>query len=291
MNKEIGDGPRSEDRKSSLDRMLDILTLYDEGSPVWTVEAVLSTLGYSRATAYRYVRSLCRVGLLDPVAGGGYVLGPAVLEWEHLVRSADPLLEAAVPIADRVRSETGATVLIARPYRDRVLTIYVSPGDGGPPADLDRGRNLPRFQGAPSRVVLAHLGARRLRALWEHEGEAMVEAGLGDSLDAVRAVLSRIRYDGHCETAGALAPGVAATAAPILTRDGAVLGSVATVVRDPRGVGVDALSDEAILSTVEAAAEVTRALRGPENPLGAPSRIGTGPPPARHGEHGAVGAV
>jgi len=284
--------PPGGDRRSSLDRMLDILTLFDESHPVWTVDGMLKRLGYSRATAYRYVRSLCRISLLDPVSGGGYVLGPAVLEWEHLVRSADPLLAAAHPVLERIRALTGETVVLARPYRDRVLCTAVTPGLSGLPTSLDRGRPLPRFRGAASKAILAHLGGRRLRSLWELEADGFRDAGLGDDLNQVRDTVHGIRYQGHVETHGELAPGVADCAAPVVNADGAVLGSLCLVRSPDRSpsssrpppfgpMDDDVLSPpgDYVVAVVEGAAEVTRALR--EGPLGAPSRIGTGPPAAR----------
>jgi len=289
MGQESSAPGSGEERRSSLDRMLDILTLYDEARPVWTVDAMLKRLGYSRATAYRYVRSLCRIGLLDPVTGGGYVLGPAVLEWERLVRSADPLLAAADPVLERIRARTGETVILARPYRNRVLCTQVWSGLTSLPADLDRGRPLPRFKGAASKVILAHLGGRRLRALWDTERDAMREAGLGADLEAVRSASSGIRYQGHAETFGELAPHVGDCAAPIMNADGAVLGALAVV-----GIHDDATSlpDEHVVAVVEGAAEVTRRLHGPaESPLGAPSRIGTGPPAARSADPHDVATV
>jgi DNA-binding IclR family transcriptional regulator len=43
---------------TSLTRMLAILDLFDEGTSMWTAEAIAARLGYSLPTGYRYVREL-----------------------------------------------------------------------------------------------------------------------------------------------------------------------------------------------------------------------------------------
>lgn len=61
---------------SSADRLLTVLQLFTPERPEWTVKTAASEIGVSVSTAYRYFRGLCRIGLLDPYAGGSYVLGP-----------------------------------------------------------------------------------------------------------------------------------------------------------------------------------------------------------------------
>ena len=49
---------------SSLGRLLSVLDLYSEVEPIWTLEEITSETGYTRSTAYRYVKELCDSGLL-----------------------------------------------------------------------------------------------------------------------------------------------------------------------------------------------------------------------------------
>ncbi len=59
---------------SSLGRMLSVLDAFSEDAPIWTVGNIAAALGYTRATAYRYVGELLDAGLLTRVGGGAYAL-------------------------------------------------------------------------------------------------------------------------------------------------------------------------------------------------------------------------
>jgi DNA-binding IclR family transcriptional regulator len=83
---------------SSLDRMLTILDLFDENLMSIQLDHAVQATGASKATAYRYIQSLCHRGLLAPAAGGSYVLGPRIIELDRLVRKMDPLLSSASPL-------------------------------------------------------------------------------------------------------------------------------------------------------------------------------------------------
>ena len=43
---------------SSLDRVFDVLDLFSETRPVWTIDAATAALGHSKSTVYRYFRAL-----------------------------------------------------------------------------------------------------------------------------------------------------------------------------------------------------------------------------------------
>lgn len=55
---------------STPDRMLSILDLFRDDTTAAFQEDVMAHLECSRATAYRYLKSLTESGLLAPTAGG-----------------------------------------------------------------------------------------------------------------------------------------------------------------------------------------------------------------------------
>ena len=61
---------------SSLERMLAILDLFDDGSMVVTADDVARAFDCSRATAYRYLKCLSDAGLLSVSYQEGYGVGP-----------------------------------------------------------------------------------------------------------------------------------------------------------------------------------------------------------------------
>ena len=77
--------------KNSRAKMLSILDLFTETSPVWTADAICTCLGVSTSTGYRYIRELVFSGLLTRITGGAYVLGARIIQLELLMRAIDPI--------------------------------------------------------------------------------------------------------------------------------------------------------------------------------------------------------
>src|SRR5882762_5827098 len=98
---------------SSGDRLLAVLALFTIARPQWTVEAVAEKLGVSATTSYRYFKRLTKAGLISPVSGAGYTLGPAIIQMDRLIQSSDPMLRGArgVMIDLARHAAEGSTVL------------------------------------------------------------------------------------------------------------------------------------------------------------------------------------
>ena len=73
--------------ESSGDRLLAALALFTVDNPQWTVDDAAKKLGVSAPTAYRYFKRLTGAGLITPVSGAGYTLGPPSSRWTGRSRS------------------------------------------------------------------------------------------------------------------------------------------------------------------------------------------------------------
>jgi len=109
--------------KGSGDRLLGALALFTIERPQWTVEAAAAELGVSATTAYRYFKQLTGTGLISPVAGAGYTLGPAIIQMDRQLQATDPMLAAARAVmVDLIQhAPEGSTVLLCRLFHDRVM--------------------------------------------------------------------------------------------------------------------------------------------------------------------------
>ena len=76
----------------SGERILAILDLFREERPEWSPEEMMHTLGYSRPTLYRYLKTLKDAGYLVSLPGQGLTLGPRVTELDFLMQRSDPLI-------------------------------------------------------------------------------------------------------------------------------------------------------------------------------------------------------
>src|SRR5712671_2741448 len=221
--------PVERESRSSGDRLLMALALFTIERPQWTVEAAAERLGVSAQTAYRYFKQLTGAGLISPVSGAGYTLGPAIIQMERQIQATDPMLTAARGVmVDLVQyAAEGSTVLLCRLFHDRVMCMHQVMGRGPQePVSYERGRLMPLYRGATSKIILAHLPARTLKSLFTHDAGEIAAAGLGESLDAFRRTLAALRRAGACVSHGEIDPGRIGIAAPIFDRDRAVLGSL-----------------------------------------------------------------
>lgn len=218
---------------NSLDRMLGVLDVFTEEQPTWTAEQIIARLGYSRATAYRYLKSLAGAGLLAPAANGAYMLGPRIVQFDRQIRLTDPLLNAGQRVMEALKATLPTTLLLCSFYGDTVLCIHEERGEEAVESSYVRGRPMPLFRGATSKIILSHLPSYQLRSLMLHRGREIAEAGLGDDWSAFRETLKKVRRTGHCIAHGEVDPGMVGVAVPVFLQK-AIIGSLSAVFSEAR---------------------------------------------------------
>jgi DNA-binding IclR family transcriptional regulator len=189
---------------SSLGRAFQILDLFTMATPVLQVDEVVQALGYTRSTAYRYVKELCQAGLLTPTVNAGeYALGARIVELERLLELTDPLYRAGKSVLSSLGTDEGSLLLQSLNHNNQVLCIYKHGPDilehGGLQVALTRSRGVPfpLFRGAASLVILAALSQHRIRQTWLSDPARIAEAGLGQTWDEFRARMAAIRRRGY----------------------------------------------------------------------------------------------
>jgi DNA-binding IclR family transcriptional regulator len=259
----------------SGDRLLAVLALFSAEQSQWTVDAAAAQLGVSTTTTYRYFKKLTKAGLISPVSGAGYTLGPAIIQMDRQIQSSDPMLRNARSVMiELVRyAPEGSTVLLCRLFHDRVMCVHQIMGRGPQePVSYERGRLMPLYRGATSKIILAHLPPRTLKALWRHDGGEIADADLGGSWDEFRRRLAAIRRIGVSVSRGEIDAGRVGVAAPIFDRDRAVLGSLSLALPATH-------ADEPLIGRLEpltaaGAREIERTMNsGPELRQPSPARL------------------
>ena len=224
-------------RDTSGERMLAILALFSVETPLWTVEAAAAEIGVSAATTYRYFKRLTDAGLICRVSRASYALGPAIIRMDRQIQICDPMLNAARPVMrDLIQyAADGAIMLLCRLFNDQVMCVYQVPGRGPqPPVSYERGRLMPLFRGATSKIVLAYLPTRKLKTLLAEYPDDIAAAGLGRHWDEFRATLGDLRRAGIAISRGDIDTGRIGIAAPIFDRDRVILGSLSYVLSGSR---------------------------------------------------------
>jgi len=220
---------------NTASRLLAVLNLFTVEKYEWTVEDAAREIGVSVSTAYRYFRELCKAGFLDPFSGNKYILGPAVIENDRKIRLTDPLIKVGRPAMQRLEDRSGGMgiAILCRIYRNCVMCVHQEPRTVSDNAiSYERGRPMPMFQGASSKVIFANLHPRSARWFFERYPAEIREAGLGSDWETVRANLRRIRKAGVHVTHGDVDSGRVGIAAPVFGPDGNVIGSVTVAITE-----------------------------------------------------------
>ena len=250
--------------QSSHERMLRVLDLIEESATPLTSDDMVDRLGFTRSTLYRHLKNLSDAGLVTSFPDVGYALGPRVAELDYKMRNSDPLIIASRPVMAELVEAVPGIALLCRRYRDRVLCVHQESRGASFSSTYERGRALPLFRGAASRIILAHLPARNIQRLYESDRRAFAEGRLGKSLDAVKAALKEMRQRGWDITESQVTRGVTGIAAPIFDDRGGVLGSLSLTVGRTR------LAEAEIRAIAErvgfCARIVTKALSGEKIP-------------------------
>lgn len=164
-----------------------------------------------RATAHRLAVALEVHRLLARDPDGRFVLGPRVGEFAAAL--PDPIVTAAGPVLAWVRDECGESAQLYR--RDGAERVCV--------AAAERSHGLRTTVPVGSRLPLtAGSGAQVLCAWSDPEGLT----GILASAEFTVRTLAEIRKRGWAQSIGQREAGVASVSAPVLARDGTLLGAI-----------------------------------------------------------------
>lgn len=263
-------------RAGSPAKMLQVLELFNEEEPVWSAAALIEALETSRATGYRYIKTLHDAGLLATLGNGYYSLGPRIIEMDMQIRLADPLLLASQGVLEALVDRVGHSAVLLTAFHDvSVLCIGECRSPLSPATRPNRGQRRSLFQGAESKVILAHLPHHRLKTIYAGHAGEIEAAGLGNTWKDFRKALGDVRKDGYLLAMSEFNPGVYGVAAPILTGQRTAVASVGLAWDEQARSDVDV---QYAISIVKHAAETVS-----DRLVGAHKRSASGrrePPPA-----------
>ncbi|RDL45555.1 IclR family transcriptional regulator [Marinomonas piezotolerans] len=212
---------------SSLNKMLNVLNIFGPESLVINVDDIAKKLSLSRATAYRYVKELCDAGLLTRI-DTSYTLGPRIIELDWMMRQHDPLISHGREVMADLSKSTGLTVYMSVFYDGHIINTHIESDIKKYGYAFGRGRPLPIFKGAQSKVLVANQKTARLKKIFEEQITPDEDYDL--TWKEFNAEAKKIRKDGFCVTHDELNLGLTGIAAPIISKDSDdILGSIAFV--------------------------------------------------------------
>lgn len=218
---------------TTSDRLLSVLGLFTVEHPEWTVEEGARALNLAVSTAYRYFRSLSKAGLIVAFAAGRYVLGPAIIQYDRQIRLRDPLTTTAQPTMTQLSEQLPAqtVILLCRLFRNQVICVHQESAHQPDFAvSYERGRAMPLFRGAASKIILANMPLRMVKGLYGEHAPKFSQAALGKNWDEAKERLRVLRNAGFAVTQGEVDSGMCGIAVPLFDAAGAIIGSLSIVI-------------------------------------------------------------
>ena len=230
------DGTQKSETKTSyrvqaVDRALDILDCFSFQQREWSLSEMVVQTGLNKTTVKRMLSNLCDRGYLkqDP-RNKRYQLGMKLLELGGIVFSSINLRRAATSHLDRLREDTGMTVLFAVEREDQLIFIDEREGDGLMRLSSCIGLRRNLHYGVLGMVLMAYMPNERItRILQEHPLEEYTPNSLTD-LDAFSLRLAQIRADGYVVEKGEALPGFCGIGAPVRDYNRQVVAAVGIAV-------------------------------------------------------------
>jgi DNA-binding IclR family transcriptional regulator len=224
-----------------------------------TIAQLAELTGEPRSSLYRLVGSLEHLGLVEPASSRGYFrMGTHLIEWGAATQAGLNIRDRALPVMERIRSETGLTVylLVRRGWRgvcvERLEGLRVAA------LDLVLGGSLPLNVGAAPRALLAFEPEAFWRDYLEHSSLTALTPKTPTTSAELYRVLADERKNGYTISDGDVTPGIAALGAPILDHSGAVAAALSVSGLREEVVGADA--DRVRLLVLEGGIEISTAM-------------------------------
>lgn len=202
------------------DRALDILLSFTDDHPVLTATELQTRAGFSRSTIYRYIASLRSKGLIIEDSGGGYRLGPRLIQMARIARQGNPVIELALPHMKDMSEICGELIQLSERVDKETIVLEVLEGRHRIGITYMRGQVLPSPAGSSAKVMLAFApDDEREELLSMVTLHAYTPNSITDPA-AFRAELDTIQRNGYAINNEEIDVGIRAIAAPIRGRRG-----------------------------------------------------------------------
>ena len=143
---------------SVIDRLLDILCLYNEGKESWSIDDIAQMVNLPKSTAYRLVRALQERGFLEKSGTSNYQLGITFMRLSAVAVSSNRDIRLmALPSMKRIADTAKESVSLMRLMNHQVVCVESIEGQYSLRVSMQQGRIQPLHAGASSRVLLAYL--------------------------------------------------------------------------------------------------------------------------------------
>jgi DNA-binding IclR family transcriptional regulator len=249
----------SEQSTSAIDKVLDILLMFDDERISLTIEDIQRELNVPQSSAYRYAKTLVDKGFLHKTGVASYQLGAVLVRMSKRVLQSDRILRShAMPVMQRIAHDTRESVSLMRIMNQQVVCIASIEGQYALRVMIERGRTQPLHAGASSKVLLAHLPPRQIERVLQQQHERFTTATITDP-EALRRSLTTIQQEGYALSDGEIDVGARAVAVPVFDEHGEA--SAALSIEAPQSRMDDEIAQHYIARLHEGAEQIRQSLQ------------------------------
>ena len=210
----------------TVHRALDVLLLFDEEHPEWSIAELSQALGLHRSIVYRILHTFEQRGIVTRShTGGRYRLGLKLVELANVVLASMDLRQAAHPVMERLLRESGESAFLTVVSEDESVCIHKVESSQRVRVTLSIGGRYPLYAGASNKLLLAYLPTEKTDEIMARGLKQLTPETI-TSPDRLREDLTKIRGQGWAFSVGELTPGVAAVAVPLRDSQGDVVAAL-----------------------------------------------------------------
>ena len=242
----------------ALAQGLQILGLFSKTAPALSAPEIAQRLGLPRTTVFRLLHTLQALGFLRREDGGrAYKLGPANLSSGFAYLASIDIVEAAQPVLQRLRDETGWSAHMA--VRDGREIVYVArcAARTTVASNVQIGTRFPSHATTLGRMLICDLTDAELRELFPRDALKAYTRQTPTTLAALRRQLGEDRRRGYAISQSFFEHGVSSVAAPVRDGLGRILAAINVTSVDAY-IEVDAMHGAIKDAVLRAAAEITQ---------------------------------
>lgn len=211
----------------ALARGLAALQAFTPESPRLTLGDLAAAVGVTKSAVFRTVHTLTELGFLlhDPRTRT-YAPGPSILRLATGALASRDLLQAALPVLERLRDETGWSAHLGTLEEREVVYLLRVPTRRGLAGIVHVGSRLPAHATAMGRVLLAGLDDTVIAEAYRDARLPRIGPRTPTTPAALVAQARRDRARGQVEHLGDFETGLATIAAPVRDGSGRVVAAV-----------------------------------------------------------------
>jgi DNA-binding IclR family transcriptional regulator len=243
----------------SVERAAAILGVLGSGTPRLGVTEIADRLGLAKPTVYGLLRTLVAHDLVaqDPFTGK-YSLGPGVLQLGNAYLDGSELRARSLLWAESLAQRANEAVWVATLSGTRVIVLHHVFRPDNTVQILEVGAAIPWHACALGHAIVAHLRAEESARVMAAE-RAPLTGRTRTARAALGQALAQVRRRGYALEDQEATVGDAGIAAPIMSREGTVAGSIGLVGPAERLLAQTA-RDDLIRAVVDSARSVSRDL-------------------------------